>query len=221
MCKNKFELHPHQIKSCKLYKCSDCGWKFKNRTELNRHLKFQKQIWCDDCQQTSCNSMQWTQHINSHKKVPDYLNICGLNQLIQARTGYENYDGYQKILLEKASDIRNKETKSLYKYIINKQLIMLNLTTFAKNWLKSTILKTNAFKSNIGFGFILYDINTEDFEYFYSANFKYFCSGNSLLFQNAVTINNFKDLTLCMNKIINLDLTTNYYLKKPFSGFIH
>ena len=73
--------------------------------------------------------------------------------------------------------------------------------------------QTNAFKSNIGFGFILYNINTEEFKYFY-------CSSNNLLFQNAVTINNFQDLTHFINKIINLDLTTNYYLKKPSSGWV-
>ena len=56
-------------------------------------------------------------------------------------------------------------------------------------------------------------MNTEEFKYFY-------CSTNNLLFQHAVTINNFKDLTDFMNKIINLDLPTNYYLKKPSSGWV-
>ena len=50
VCKSKFELLYHQKKFCKLLKCPDCGWKFKNRTDLNRHLKSQKKVWCDDCQ---------------------------------------------------------------------------------------------------------------------------------------------------------------------------
>ena len=150
VCKSKFELLYHQKKFCKLLKCPDCGWKFKNRTDLNRHLKSQKKVWCDDCQQTLCNSMQWTQHMNSHKKVPEYLNICGLNQLIHARTGYENYNGYQKLLLEKVSDIRNKETTSLYQKIINKQIdYTYTYNDLYKELIKIYTSQTNAFKSNI------------------------------------------------------------------------
>ena len=113
-CKSKFELKHHEAKTCRRLTCSDCNWKFDNFRELSRHLKNQKKTWCDDCQHMTCNSMQWTQHMNSHKKVPEHVKIRDLSQLIHPRTGYEDYNGYQKLLKEKASDIRDKETENLY-----------------------------------------------------------------------------------------------------------
>ena len=102
----------------------------------------------------------------------------------------------------------------MYKNVINKKIDY----TYTYNDLYERLCliyeyQTNTFKVNVGFGFILYNINTEEFEYFY-------CSTNNLLFQHAVTIKNFKDLSNFMNKIINLDLPTNYYLKKPSSGWV-
>lgn len=185
VCKNKHELLYHEKRSCKSLKCSDCNTKFKRRRDLERHRKNQKKTWCDDCQHMACNSMQWTQHMNSHKKVPEYLKICNLSQFIHPRTGYEDY-GYQKLQREKASEIRDKETESLYKKVVNKKIdYTYTFNDLYKELLKIYEYQTNAFKVNLGFGFILYNINTEEFKYFY-------CSTNNLLFQHAVTINNWQ-----------------------------
>ena len=70
----------------------------------------------------------------------------------------------------------------------------------------------NAFKVNFGFGFILYDTINEQFKYFYN-------SSNNMLFEHAITIADRQDLAKFLKKIINLDLATNYYLKKPSSGW--
>ena len=41
-----------------------------------------------------------------------------------------------------------------------------------------------------------------------------------MLFEHAITIADRKDIIKFMKKIINLDLSTNYYLKKPSSGWV-
>ena len=60
--------------------------------------------------------------MNTHKEVPEHLNICDLFQLIQPQTGYEKYPGYLKLLSEKDSEIRDKKTVGIYKTIINKKI---------------------------------------------------------------------------------------------------
>ena len=212
--KSKQQLNYHQQRNCRIIKCTDCNTIFPRQRELEKHKKKRKKTWCEDCQIMTCNHMQWNQHINSHQKVPEFMKVHDLNQIVYPRTGYENYPGFQKLLKEKASDINNKETSSLYKKVINKKIDY----TFTYNELYKELIEiyeyqTNAFKVNLGFGFILFNINSNTFKYFY-------CSTNNLLFQHAVIISNFKELTNFMNKIINLDLPTNYYLKKPSSGWV-
>ena len=122
-CKSKREFQFHtRTRSCKNLKCSDCGTLFNKQRDLNRHLKNRKKTWCDDCQITTCNHMQWNQHMNSHKEVPESFPIHRLSQLIQPRTGYEDYEGYQELLIKKDGEIRNKETEGIYKKIINKKI---------------------------------------------------------------------------------------------------
>ena len=48
----------------------------------------------------------------------------------------------------------------------------------------------------------------------------YYVSTNNLLFEKAVTIINQNDVTNLMRRIIGLDLATNFYLKKPSSGWV-
>ena len=64
------------------------------------------------------------------------------------------------------------------------------------------------YKTNIGFGFILKNFVSGEFKYYYN-------SINNLLFEHAITISNRKHLQTFFQKIINLDLQTNYYLKNP------
>ena len=73
--------------------------------------------------------------------------------------------------------------------------------------------KRNAFKVNLGFGFILYKPISEEWKYFYP-------STNNLLFETAFTVTNPRDIRKLMKQIISLDLATNYYLKKPSSAWI-
>ena len=69
-----------------------------------------------------------------------------------------------------------------------------------------------AFKLNIGFGVMLYKAATKEYRYFYS-------SGNSFLFDRAITIASNDDIEALMKRILELDLLENYYLKRPSSGW--
>ena len=73
--------------------------------------------------------------------------------------------------------------------------------------------QTTSFKLNLAFGFILFDTINSVFRYYYN-------STNNLLFEKAITISDRQDLDDLMKKIVNLDLATNYYLKKPSSSWV-
>ena len=64
--------------------------------------------------------MQLTQHLNTHKEVPD--KVFDLNQLIHGKTGYEDYEGYKHLLHEKAAEIRDRTRTSHFKKIVNKEI---------------------------------------------------------------------------------------------------
>ena len=70
-----------------------------------------------------------------------------------------------------------------------------------------------AFKINLGFGFMLYDLIAQEFRYFY-------VSSNNLLFDVAFTVSTKADVDELMKRIIDLALRTNYYMKRPSSGWM-
>ena len=59
----------------------------------------------------------------------------------------------------------------------------------------------------------MYHTVTETYKYHY-------VSTNNLLFEKAVVITNRQGISDLMNHIISLDLATNFYLKKPSSGWV-
>ena len=75
------------------------------------------------------------------------------------------------------------------------------------------VSQRTAFKVNLGFGFMLYHTISKEFKYFY-------VSSNNLLFARAFTISSKKDITSLMERIIDLNLAENYYLKRPSSGWV-
>ena len=75
------------------------------------------------------------------------------------------------------------------------------------------ISRKKACKVNIGFGFILHHLITNEYRYYYP-------SSNHLLFDRMVTISSQNDVRKLMKRIIDLDLTENYYMKRPSSGWV-
>ena len=70
-----------------------------------------------------------------------------------------------------------------------------------------------AFKVNLGFGFILYHAVDKRFKYFY-------VSSNTLLFDVAFLVSKRTEINELVEYIIDLDLKSNYYMKRPSSGWV-
>ena len=209
---NHFEQAAHELRRCKANNCKNCGAKFRKHRDLLRHEKNRKDIICTHCDRKFCSNEHFNQHLRTIQEVDD--TDIDLNQRIQPDTGYEENNGYKEILESKAAEIDDREEVRKYYKMINKKID----TSFTYQQLKDILIdiytkQSNAFKINIGFSFILYNTIEDIYKYHYN-------SSNNLLFEHAFTVADREDIDRFMYKIINLDLATNYYLKKPSSNWI-
>ena len=142
----------------------------------------------------------------------DRKNIVDLKQEINPASGYESYDGFQKLIVEKDYDIGTTTSgfKTVYNIKIDSTYTYENLRDKLQEIYRT---QQNVFKINLAFGFILYQIVTGEFKYHY-------ISSNNMLFDQAITITSIEDLNNFIKKVVNLDLATNYYLKKPSSSWV-
>ena len=209
---NNFELLQHEKRRYRNKVCKKCGSVFQRVEHLERHQKSRKKITCTCCQKTFCNSDHHQRHLrtvwNSENQNKD------LKRQINPATGYESYDGFKKLVEEKDYDIATKTTsskfKTVYNFTIDSTYTYENLKDVLKEIYRN---QQNVFKINLAFGFILYQTGTGEFKYYYVSN-------NNMLFDSAITITSMEDLDNFMKKVINLDLATNYYLKKPSSSWV-
>ncbi len=209
-----FKLAAHSMKKCKSKTCNECGAKFKQNRDLQRHIKNRKDIDCTHCSRTFCSHQHFNQHLRTINEEENNADTS-LDQPVQPQTGYEDYEGYKKLVKKKSYDINDWENIRTHKSVVNKKinpgftyrdLETLILQTYAK--------KQGAFKIGIGFGFILYNPTNGKFRYYYN-------SANNMIFEDAaITISERKDVTKLMKRIVNLDLATNFYLKKPSSSWV-
>ena len=208
---NNFELLAHEKKRCKNKVCRDCKSVFHQVRDLERHQRSKKKIVCTCCQKTFCNDEHHQQHLRTVSK--DESKTVDLKQQIHPATPYESLDGFQELVAEKDNDIRTRTTTSEFKDTYNLKID----SNYTYQDLRDKILEIyknqHNFKMNLAFGFILYQIVTDQFKYYY-------VSSNNLLFDRAITISSIEDLNNFMKKVMNLDLATNYYLKKPLSSWV-
>ena len=201
---NQFKLIAHERQKCMNKSCDNCNSTFHRTRDFVRHLKQRKNISCDHCPRIFCSNDHFQQHLRT---ISTKNNVPDLDQHIYAATGYENYKGYQDLVKEKSNDINDYDKVSVYE-LINRRID----SKFTYRNLENLILdiyckQKNVFKVNLSFGYIIFNIKTDEFKYYYN-------SSNNLLFERAQTISNRNDVTKFMRKIINLDLATNYYMKK-------
>ena len=208
---NNFELLEHEKKRCKNRVCKDCKSVFHKVRDLERHQRSKKKIVCTCCQKTFCNDEHHQQHLRTVSK--DESKTVDLKQQIHPATPYESLDGFQELVAEKDNDIRTRTTTSEFKDTYNLKID----SNYTYQDLRDKILEIyksqQNFKMNLAFGFILYQIVTDQFKYYY-------VSSNNFLFDRAITISSIEDLNNFMKKVMNLDLATNYYLKKPSSNWV-
>ena len=208
---NNFELLEHEKRRCKNKVCKKCGSVFQRVEHLERHRRSKEKIICTCCQKTFCNSDHHQRHLrtvwNSENKNKD------LKRQISPATGYESYDGFKKLVEEKDYDIGTKTTTSKFKTVYNIKIDSTYTYENLQDVLKEIYRNHNVFKINLAFGFILYHTGTGEFKYYY-------VSSNNMLFDCSITISSMEDLNNFMKKVVNLDLATNYYLKKPSSSWV-
>ena len=129
-------------------------------------------------------------------------------------TGYEEMEGYQEEMDTHMDTIRDSRNEGRPYIFLNKEIT----PAFTYEDLRDLIYETamgrgTAFKVNLGFGFILYHVINQEFKYFY-------VSSNTLLFDVAFLVSKRTDIDTLMENIIDLDLKSNYYMKRPSSGWI-
>ena len=195
----------------KQHKCKYCRKVFSRASDLRRHEHTRKNIECSHCDRRYCNISDLQKHLRTITAITHNFD---LDNPISPVTGYELNPGYKHIVKQNWRKIKDKVRNFKYHKVIN---IHLKPGFTYKNLYQ--ILdriycnQSVPYKTNIGFGFILKNFVSGEFKYYYN-------SINNLLFEHAITISNRKHLQTFFQKIINLDLQTNYYLKKPNSSYV-
>ena len=184
---------------------------------MQNHRENADPVECDLCDTTFCHRSELERHKRtSHigQGIDKTLEEVDLDIPICPRTGYEDTEGYREEMYAHMSKIRDSRDESDVHLFFNKQ-ITPDFTYAELKDLLYEIMKNRGttFKVNLGFGFILYHLVNKEFKYFY-------VSSNSLLFDVAFTVSKKTDIDKLMKHIIDLDLTENYYMKRPSSGWI-
>ena len=191
-----------------------CGKTFHLAKYFQKHRKNAEEIECDLCDTTFCHRSELERHKRTVHIGQGILEEVDLDLPICPQTGYEDTEGYREEMYEHMNKIRDSRDESDVHLFFNKQ-ITPDFTYAELKDLLYEIMKNRGttFKVNLGFGFILYHLVNKEFKYFY-------VSSNSLLFDAAFTVSKKMDIDRLMKHIIDLDLTENYYMKRPSSGWI-
>ena len=215
-CKNYFDspsmLFYHKShKECVARICEHCKADFETPARLAKHLENQKKLICLHCRKAFCSKALLERHLRTVQEVSD--DPLDRNRPIQPSTGYEEDEGFQAVLKENAAAIRDKESISKNHMSINRKIDSSFTYSDLENIISNIYaFQKNAFKVQISFGFILYNTVSEEYRYFWNSH-------NTHLFEKAITISDREDLERLMEKIVNLDLATSYYLLKPSSSW--
>ena len=189
-----------------IFSCDEhCSRRFCSRDEFEKHQRSIR-ITADGTATTSADS-------GDSFKFKSIVDSIDLNLKIFPPTGYENDEGYLQQIHNHIDKIFSQVSK--YKHVekVNKQInsdfTYLQLRDFLNEIYSQ---QTEAYKINIGFGYVLYNTIKKEFKY-------YFNSSNNLLFEKAFTISNMADVRDFLKKIVDVDLINNYYLRRPSSGW--
>ena len=172
---------------------------------------------CDSCNTTFCHMSELEHHKRTEhagQGITTKMDDTELDRPICPRTGFEEEEGYKEEIKNNWGVIRDSRSEMKYYMNINKELTPDFTYRDLKKMLDEIYAeKTTAFKINMGFGFMLDHVVTKEFRYFYP-------SSNNLLFDRMVTVSKKMDITTLLKRILDLDLTENYYMKRPSSGWI-
>ena len=210
-CKKTFDraerLVAHTKKCGGNIKCRTCGTRFPSREKLQRHQAKAVEVQCDHCLRIFCSGDGLEQHKRTIHSTLRHDPEYSLDTPICPKTGYEGETGYRSEVFRHRNMIRNYMDKRARYTIINKEIEPEFTYRELRAWISDEI-GTRACKVNLGFGFILHHGIEDTYRYHY-------VSSNTLLFEKAVQISTNPDFNNFFQRIIDLDLINNYYLKKP------
>ena len=211
---NRGERLEHHIEiGCNRTICNTCKKNFRDIRSLERHQKKSTPIVCDHCDVTFCNTNDYEKHQRSIPTPLSHDPGYSLDTPVCPKTGYEDTEGYKEQIEEHCDEIRDKVQRRDGLYMkINKALT----PEFTYRDLRKILYdiyanEKSVYKTNMGFGFMLYHTIEKEFKYFY-------VSSNSLLFDRAFQVSKKNDVSKLFQHIVELDLINNYYLKKPSSS---
>ena len=146
------------------YVCKTCGSRFKYLSWLANHRNYGKT--CNHCGKYFCNRMFYDRH---QRSIGDGVGWEGvdLNQAIQPRTGYEQELGFERILEEKRSEIRNFYKSRGGYGILNRKIDAGVKYKDVCEILVKIYKQIGAYRVSLGFGFVLTNIHTEEYRYYY------------------------------------------------------
>ena len=157
---NIFDYVRHQQQQCRVRTCPNCQSVFTRGADLNRHIRNRQNIECDHCGGTFCNDSHFQRHRRGIRRETDN-SIPDLDQQLYPRSGYENKLGFLRVLLQKSNEIRSRKKKNRNYTIYNKEIDYKYTYRDLNDQLLGIYESQRcAFKVNIGFGFILHNINT-------------------------------------------------------------
>ena len=196
------------------HQCDICYKKFERSKGLRRHIKYRRKILeCEHCNRKFCNIDNLQKHLRSVRSAGISKNI-DLNSSITPRTGFENDIGFKNVFQENISKICGKISNFKRYQVYNIEID----SSFTYKRLHDILVQIyssqkQTFKINLGFGFILKNVVTSKYRYYYNGI-------NNLIFETAFPITSRRDIETFFEKLKSVDLITTYYLKKPSSNWI-
>ena len=225
ICNKKFRdsrrLHQHQsihTPSVSKRECNSCGKKFHLIKQLENHRKNANPEKCMHCAKVVCHRSELERHIRTihfgSGSCGEIEHTSDLDIPVLPETGFEKTEEYLEEIDKHINEIRDSRSEEEFHIFLNKQLT----PSFTYKDLKDLVddithERGTIFKVNLGFGFMLYNTIEKSFRYF-------FPSSNTFLFDRAVTISKRGEIANLMERIVDLNLTENYYMKRPSSGWI-
>ena len=192
--------------------CNDCHTTFREVRDLTRHLKNRKMQACGShCPKLFCTFDQLRKHKNSLQQPKD--GHVDFESPLANTTGYEHEPKFHQLIEEKKQEIDDDVIQYSDYTVINKK-ISPDFTYSQLQEVLSDIYskQKDCYKLNFGMAYALFNLKTKEFKYHY-------VSGNNLLFENAITITNQKDLDKFIKRVFDLDLKTTAYLSRPDSSW--
>ena len=198
-----------RVGKARRFQCPQCPSTYTLKSDLLLHRRTNR-AYCSLCRQWVC---RLPVHLRSaHSNGPRVVD--NVDEIIQPATPFIGDAGFFVAYMGKLAEISDYTKFCKYSQIWNKavddRFTYRDLTVWLCEIFKSN---TNAFKINIGIGFLLFNPIEKIYRYHY-------VSENSLLFDKSIAIDSVKSLQEFIERVRGLDLTTSAYLTKPSSQWI-